>query len=406
MFKSSPLLLILALTLAMLNHTSMLFAHGTMVIPESRVYQCRFNGNPENHQDPACRAAVEAGGTQALYDWNGVRQGSANGQHQALIPDGELCSGGTSTFRGLDLARADWQSTAISPDANGQFEFIYYATAPHATRDMIFYMTPEGWNPSGPLRWSEMEEFCRLQDVPLVDIPGGRKGYRMPCALPSRTGKHVIFHIWQRSDSPEAFYSCSDVQFSESPNLFPIALGTITSSDHLPAGTRLTFRLMDESFSDIESIEVELTGDEGHSATWPFVLAQAVNRESQLVRIGQRDESGVIEPVMIANSNVVYSLTQPGLSFVIDKQLPDDTNPDQPDNPDTPDNPCGPVDTGDVDFSYPTNIGEYQPGTIVKGRDNHRYQCKPFPFSGWCNLAPAYYEPGLGYAWQDAWIKL
>ncbi len=82
-----------------------LYAHGTMLIPESRIYKCRFDGNPENHQDPACRAAIELGGKQPIYDWNGVRQGDANGQHRELIPDGQICSGGNPTFKGLDLAR-------------------------------------------------------------------------------------------------------------------------------------------------------------------------------------------------------------------------------------------------------------------------------------------------------------
>lgn len=34
------------------------------------------------------------------------------------------------------------------------------------------------------------------------------------------------------------------------------------------------------------------------------------------------------------------------------------------------------------------------------------FQCKPFPYSGWCNNAPAYYEPGAGLAWSDAWTAL
>jgi chitin-binding protein len=28
-----------------------------------------------------------------------------------------------------------------------------------------------------------------------------------------KTGRHLIYVIWQRSDSPEAFYSCSDVTY-------------------------------------------------------------------------------------------------------------------------------------------------------------------------------------------------
>lgn len=31
--------------------------------------------------------------------------------------------------------------------------------------------------------------------------------------LPARTGRHIVYKVWQRNDSPEAFYSCSDVTF-------------------------------------------------------------------------------------------------------------------------------------------------------------------------------------------------
>ncbi len=48
---------------------------------------------------------------------------------------------------------------------------------------------------------------------------------------------------------------------------------------------------------------------------------------------------------------------------------------------------------------------KYKAGDIV---NNHGklFQCKPFPYSGWCNNAPAYYEPGAGLAWVDAWTAL
>jgi hypothetical protein len=40
----------------------------------------------------------------------------------------------------------------------------------------------------------------------------------------------------------------------------------------------------------------------------------------------------------------------------------------------------------------------------VKATNGSLYECKPFPFSGWCNQAPFYYEPGTGLAWQEAWV--
>jgi hypothetical protein len=30
------------------------------------------------------------------------------------------------------------------------------------------------------------------------------------------------------------------------------------------------------------------------------------------------------------------------------------------------------------------------------------YECKPYPYSGWCGVSTAY-APGSGYAWTDAW---
>ncbi|MEM7585263.1 MAG: lytic polysaccharide monooxygenase auxiliary activity family 9 protein [Acidobacteriota bacterium] len=205
--------------------SEVVLAHGTITTPASRIYKCRFDDVPEDPQDPACAAAVAlAGSPQFLYDWNGVRQGDANGQHQEVVPDGQLCSGGGSEFAGLDLPRDDWRATSISPRADGTFEFIYFATAPHSTRDMLFYITRQGWDPTQPLRWEDLDlidepgnpedpvdPFCYLTSVTLEPIPGLGDGYRMVCPLPERSGRHVIYQVWQRDDSPEAFYACVDV---------------------------------------------------------------------------------------------------------------------------------------------------------------------------------------------------
>lgn len=62
---------------------------------------------------------------------------------------------------------------------------------------------------------------------------------------------------------------------------------------------------------------------------------------------------------------------------------------------------------GGVDPSIPP----YKPNTIYQGGDKVTnaggiYQCKPFPYSGWCGQAPAAYAPGTGFAWTDAWEKI
>jgi chitin-binding protein len=200
-------------------------AHGTMGGPVSRVLTC-YAENPENPTSAACRAAVAAGGTQAFYDWNGVRIGDAAGRHRQLIQDGRLCSAGNEEFKALDLARADWPATRMTP---GRQELAYRVTARHKG-SFELYMTKDGYDPSRPLTWSDLEArpFAKVTD-PVV-----RNGsYVLPVDVPAKSGRQLIYAIWQRSDSPEAFYSCSDVVFGADDGKAPAAPATSA-----PATTR------------------------------------------------------------------------------------------------------------------------------------------------------------------------
>ncbi|MGW1071012.1 lytic polysaccharide monooxygenase auxiliary activity family 9 protein [Streptomyces aureus] len=181
-------------------------AHGSMGDPVSRVSQCYAEG-PESPKSAACKAAVAAGGTQALYDWNGIRIGDANGRHQELIPDGKLCSAGNAEFKGLDLARSDWPATSVS---GGSYTFKYRVTAPHKGTFKI-YITKSGYDPSRPPAWSDLDLAHPVATATDPVASGGF--YTFSGTLPQRSGKQLLYAVWQRSDSPEAFYSCSDVAF-------------------------------------------------------------------------------------------------------------------------------------------------------------------------------------------------
>ncbi|MFD7436662.1 lytic polysaccharide monooxygenase [Streptomyces sp. NPDC059861] len=181
-------------------------AHGSMGDPVSRVSQCYAEG-PESPGSQACKAAVAAGGTQALYDWNGIRIGNAAGQHEALIPDGKLCSANNEAFKGLDLPRADWPATSVS---SGSYTFKYRVTAPHKGTFKV-YVTKPGFDSAKALGWDDLD---LANPVATVTDPAASGGfYTFSGTLPERSGKHVLYAVWQRSDSPEAFYSCSDVSF-------------------------------------------------------------------------------------------------------------------------------------------------------------------------------------------------
>jgi chitin-binding protein len=64
-------------------------------------------------------------------------------------------------------------------------------------------------------------------------------------------------------------------------------------------------------------------------------------------------------------------------------------------------------DTGKYDFRFPDSLSSYTAGTVVlQPKDGKTYQCKPFPYSGYCvqyKKAANQYEPGVGSHWQQAW---
>lgn len=182
-------------------------AHGSMTDPVSRVSAC-FQEGPESPTSAACKAAVAASGAQAFYDWNGVNIANAAGKSKEIIPDGKLCSAGNDKYKGLDLPRADWPSSKL---AGGNHTFHYKGTAPHKG-SFELYITKDSYDPTKPLKWSDLEE------KPFVDVtdPKMENGdYVFDGKVPAKSGRHLVYSIWQRSDSPEAFYTCSDVVFGK-----------------------------------------------------------------------------------------------------------------------------------------------------------------------------------------------
>ncbi|MFP2924664.1 lytic polysaccharide monooxygenase [Pyxidicoccus sp. 3LG] len=376
-----------SLVVSTLLSASVALAHGSMEVPLSRVYSC-FKEGPETPKSAACKAAIQAGGTQALYDWNGVRQGNANDRHREIIPDGKLCSAANESHKGLDLARTDWPSTLIAPDANGRFEFVFHATAVHATGYFRLYVTREGYNPALPLKWSDLEAnpFCTV-----TNVSAQNNRYRLSCPFPQgKSGSHVVYGIWQRSDSPEAFYACTDVKFSDTPPP-PVTwkeLGQVQAREDLPAGSKVTFRLFDAEGRDAESHLLSLDGAASTAASWMYRLAQRVNSGSSRVQVGVLQTTGSVVPVESATGNRVYA-RETGYTYQVDIEKP-----------------TGGGDGGTASYKYPEGLSSYTAGTVVQGTDGLLYRCKPFPYSGWCKGAASHYAPGTGSHWQDAWERV
>ncbi|WP_213451699.1 lytic polysaccharide monooxygenase auxiliary activity family 9 protein [Rhizomonospora bruguierae] len=193
-------------------------AHGTPQQPGSRTWLCYLDGlSPQGDiqpHNPACSAAVAQGGTTPLYNWFGVLRSDANGRTTGFVPDGQLCSGGNPTFAAYDLARSDWPVTHVT--AGAQFEIDYSNWAKHPGTFYV-YVTRDTWSPTRPLAWSDLEAapFSTVTDPPQVGGPGTNDGhYYWTVTLPAgKTGRHLIYARWVRSDSQENFFSCSDVVF-------------------------------------------------------------------------------------------------------------------------------------------------------------------------------------------------
>ncbi|ABE54318.1 chitin-binding, domain 3 [Shewanella denitrificans OS217] len=64
----------------------------------------------------------------------------------------------------------------------------------------------------------------------------------------------------------------------------------------------------------------------------------------------------------------------------------------------------------EADFVFPQGLQDYVAGTtVLQPKTGKIYQCKPFPYSGYCRqwtTAATAFEPGVGTSWTMAWTEL
>ncbi|RCV49493.1 cellulose-binding protein [Marinitenerispora sediminis] len=193
-------------------------AHGGLTYPATRTYACYVDavgggsGGALNPTNPACAQALREGGQYAFYNWFGNLISDAAGRHREVIADGELC-GPSDSFDAFNAPHDEWPTTELESGAG--ITFRYNAWAPHPGT-WYQYVTKDGWDPDQPLTWDDLEPvpFDEVTNPPIDgEGPHGRE-YTWDATLPEKSGRHIIYSIWERSDSPEAFYNCSDVVFT------------------------------------------------------------------------------------------------------------------------------------------------------------------------------------------------
>ena len=250
---------------AMVSYTSPAAAHGVAMFPGSRTYLCYVDGLRDNGQiipyNPACEDAVEQSGTTPLYNWFAVLDSNANGRNVGYIPDGTICSAGNKSpydFSPYNMARTDWPLTHLTEGKTIRWRYSNWA---HHPGTFHMYITKDGWDPLQPLAWSDLEAFWSVSDPPQSGAPGNDDSYYYwDVTLPEgKSGRHMIFIQWVRSDSPENFFSCSDVVFDGgngevtgvgpdqgSPSPTPTQSPTVSPSPPGDAACRVTYVVRDQ----------------------------------------------------------------------------------------------------------------------------------------------------------------
>ena len=124
----------------------------------------------------------------------GSPSGGSHMTPSSHMPSGQLCSGGNPNYAGFDQV-GDWPLTHLTAGAN--FDFSYNAWAAHPGW-FYTYVTKDGWDPTKPLTWDELED----QPFLVADHP--------PSTGP--TGSVDGYYYW--SGTSNCYYPISYVQYA------------------------------------------------------------------------------------------------------------------------------------------------------------------------------------------------
>ena len=208
--------LVASFTMVAVNQAGPASAHGSVTNPPSRNYGCyeRWGSdhlNPTMAQtDPMCWQAWQAN-PNTMWNWNGLYRENVGGNHQAAVPDGQLCSGGRTQgglYASLDAVGA-WTAKPMP----NNFTLTLTDGAKHGADYMLIYITKQGFDPTTqPLTWNSLELVLRTGSYPTTGL------YEAQVNAGNRTGRHVVYTIWQASHLDQPYYLCSDVIFGGGGN--------------------------------------------------------------------------------------------------------------------------------------------------------------------------------------------
>ncbi len=220
--------------------------------------------------------------------------------------DGTIAAAGLQRFAKLnEQSPTRWNKVDIQP---GQNTFTWHFTATHRSKDFRYFITKQNWNQSLPLTRDsfDLRPFCSISDNgqhPAVDTSH-------TCNVPNRSGYQIILGIWDVADTSSSFYSLIDARMPNgavSPEIPPLVeqkdIGDINPSSDLNVDDTVQVRLFDFG-GELQDQAIEMTianESQGKKNTWPKLLAEYINAQSNELKAGIKDTQGNIVPVFGKN---------------------------------------------------------------------------------------------------------
>ena len=96
------------------------------------------------------------------------------------------------------------------------FRVKLFDQASHGADYIRVYVTKQGFNAlTQPLGWSDLELVGQIGNTPASQWTRDADGVsiQIPVNAPGRTGRHIVYTIWQASHLDQSYYLCSDVDF-------------------------------------------------------------------------------------------------------------------------------------------------------------------------------------------------
>jgi chitin-binding protein len=203
------LVLVLTMVVGILPFSGAAQAHGTVIDPASRAYQCwktwgSTHTNPAMAtEDPMCYQAFQAN-ADTMWNWMSALRDGLGRNFQGSTPDGQLCSNGLARNDSLNKP-GQWKSTTVSSNLS----IHLYDQASHGADFFRVYVSKNGFDPTTQtLGWGNLDFITETgKYAPATDITFNvsTSGY---------TGRHIVFVIWQASHADQAYMWCSDVTFA------------------------------------------------------------------------------------------------------------------------------------------------------------------------------------------------